>query len=112
MNTQEKLEAIRAWCVNALENVAAKRTPGKWTVDYAQGIMAADGEPICYICLASASPTPVPDAAYIAACAGAAEAGWKATIAAIDHILSGWLDSASGKEVLTLSILTAWEGLL
>jgi hypothetical protein len=50
----------------------------------------------------------IANAAFIAACAGAAEAGWRSTIAAIDLILKiGWTEGEICK-----GILTAWEGQL
>ena len=54
------------------------------------------------------------DAAYIAACAGAAEAGWRSTIAAIDTLRLVWKHTTPNSEAraMTESILTAWEGIV
>ena len=61
-----KLQKIRAKCQELLA-LAEKRTPGKWDADGELKYMGDDG-------------------IFIAACAGPAEAGWRATIAAIDAL--------------------------
>lgn len=94
MNTQERLARIRAKCMELLE-IASKRTPGKWM--HSQGelcshwVSRADQlSNICEINTVSCytAPETSQNARFIAACAGPAEAGWKATIAAIDWIQS------------------------
>lgn len=45
---------------------------------------------------------------YWASCGKQAEAGWRATIAAIDACMT----HPSTEAILTESILTAWEGLI
>ena len=45
---------------------------------------------------------------YNATCGKEAEAGWQATIAAIDHIESGWMDHDSGIDVFTSIIIASW----
>ena len=70
------------------------------------------------------------DAAYIAACAGSAEAGWKATIAAIDGLLAAesliysvqndydespvkwWIEQRGKVMEAQDAIIAAWEGIL
>jgi hypothetical protein len=47
------------------------------------------------------------DAAYIAACAGAAEAAWKATIAAINALET--TEGGGTRHFLEADILAAWE---
>lgn len=96
MTTTEKLQRIRARCVKLLA-LAEKRTPGKWFY-YLEPRLPITGE--CDV-----RPD---DAAYIAACAGAAEAGWRATIAAIDSILRRGAEE--GLE--SIEIRVAWEDLL
>jgi hypothetical protein len=86
MTTTEHLSRIRARCVELLE-IASKRTPGEWSTH-----RHPDGEPIgvggdefcgspsvCYLNACANSD-------FIASCAGHAEAGWAATIAAIDGL--------------------------
>lgn len=48
------------------------------------------------------------NAAFIASCAGNAEAGWRATRAAIAHILSGGHGHDNGEDLLAKSILAAF----
>lgn len=81
MTQQEHLNRIRARCVELLE-IAEKRTPGAWDGVESEGDYFGD----TLIGLGSAYEGWQNDVAFIASCAGAAEAGWKATIAAIDGI--------------------------
>jgi hypothetical protein len=57
-----------------------------------------------------------PNAAFIAACAGAAEAGWRTTLAAIESVSlvnRGASPSLTQREEqLIAAIIAAWEGLL
>ena len=113
--TTEKLNAIAAKCRANLA-LAEKRTPGEWKragelathiiSDYSRN----NGGMICD--LPDTSPDCdqyAPNAAYIAACAGAAEAGWRTTLAAIDALADmGEADA----EALAANIIVAWEGLL
>jgi len=88
MTTDEHLKRIRARCVELLEN-GKKRTQGRWEHraervalwlgDECHGGDWIDGDMTEH------------DALFIASCAGPAEAGWKATIAAID-VLVGMID--------------------
>lgn len=47
-------------------NTEQKHSPGPWLVDYAQGIIAADGTVVAYV-EADHSDTPTPDGNLIAA---------------------------------------------
>ena len=88
MTTTEHLQKIKAKCL-ALLAIAEKRTQGKW------GVMN---------CLWIAKDEQ--DAEFIAACAGPAEAGWKATVAAIDFLLR--TSSESNFQAQAISIIAAW----
>lgn len=99
MNTTEHLAKIKAYCLRNLE-IAAKRTPGEWHViqgkysnavggDFQVPVKPGRPQPrevlICQFGLYSDDEANHKgDAEFTAICAGAAEAGWKATIAAID----------------------------
>ncbi len=95
MTQQEHLSRIRAKCVELLE-IAAERTKGNWAVE------PPDPTSLLVLCgddvIISTETIPCEpyhkalerrgaDARFIAACAGPAEAGWKATIAAIDGFI-------------------------
>lgn len=81
--TPSQLEHLRATDAHLgrLLDIAAKRTPGEWEVDQAvtwdqsRGINPQIVQRNAYLT--------ADDATYIASCAGNAEAGWKATRAAI-----------------------------
>ena len=104
MTQQEHLAKVRAKCVELLE-IASKRTQGKWETHnhpdgYPIGVGGSEfcgSESVCYL-NASANSN------FIATCAGPAEAGWKATIAAIDLVLL--LELEEGDTAKT--ILAAW----
>lgn len=86
MTIPEQLAAIRAKC-EALLRIASDRTHGNWNIgEFDNDIYS----PEAFICETgsefSSSVQDVANAEYIAACAGAAEAGWRTTIAAIDTI--------------------------
>jgi hypothetical protein len=51
------------------------------------------------------------DADFIASCAGPAEAGWRATIAAIDGLAKDKALETQGKRSAIAGILTAWSHL-
>lgn len=93
--TKEQLDHLRLLKAH-LEGLlakAAKRTPGEWTtlsktehIDYGEPIRVVSDQPpfsVAYHgsenCFLSAG-----DAAFIASCAGNAEAGWRSTLKAID----------------------------
>ncbi len=69
--------------LTTLLDLAAKRTPGEWTARSFNGIhVSADKGHICQVwgCVNDDNEN------FIAACAGRAEAGWRATKAAIAFI--------------------------
>lgn len=112
MTTTEHLAKIRARCVELLE-IASNRTPGTWSV--ANGncelvVLAPGGSwkgsnVICDV--------PKADALFIASCAGPAEAGWRATVIAIDALENGtgslWTEETNSfsKSVID-SLIAAW----
>ena len=90
MTTSEHLQRIKAKCEQLLE-LAAKRTPGKWirTSNLATHIICASSENAGNLVCDCPDSSPDGDhfdrdATFIASCAGPAEAGWRATIAAIE----------------------------
>jgi hypothetical protein len=113
MKTTEKLQAIHARCVELLA-IAEKRTPGRWEafqrneeigtnycrITFDCGPYGRDSDSLHGYCGESNST-------FIAACAGAAEAGWRATIAAIDAI--ELMDGGATKHFLAADILAAWK---
>lgn len=113
---RDHLRRIDAHLANLL-STSEKRTPGEWTarsntehIDYGEPIRVESNKPpfsVAYHgsknCFLSAG-----DAAFIAACAGNAEAGWKATRAAIAHILSGGHGHDNGEDLLAESIIAAF----
>ena len=96
MTPTEKLERIKLRCQQLLA-IAEKRTKGKWAVCSPIPFVTGEepkhsvhGPPSDFMYLQNVS-----DAQFIAACAGPAEAGWRATIAAIDDSIrqpvpEGW----------------------
>ena len=113
MNQQEKLKGIRARCVELLA-LAEKRTEGRWadcpeTLDNGRlfNTINARDSFVVHVC----STTHVhEDARFIASCAGPAEAGWKATIAAIDLMFA--MHGLAGIDIYALDatgdIIAAW----
>jgi hypothetical protein len=79
MTTNEHLERIKQKCRANLA-LAEKRTPGEWCLSRNGSATYAGTDQVCYCGNYPA------DAAYIAACAGDAEAGWNATIVAIEKL--------------------------
>ena len=97
MTTNEHLDKIVAKCKELLA-VAEKRTPGRWVHDTSIGtlgdVITKDMDAIAQ-CQArnelardreANNSQRNLNAAFIASCAGAAEAGWRATIAAIEGL--------------------------
>lgn len=100
MTSAAHLTLIRARCVELLE-IANGRTQGKWNIetipsdgggDYITGNITSPlhtyrgnsssrGDVVC-----GGDTVTNRDAAFIAACAGNAESGWRSTIAAIDGL--------------------------
>lgn len=129
MNKEERLKAIRAKCVELLA-IAEKRTPGDWQW---VGHSWSDDSVYCgdqRIVGASIRDEATEsnqhklesemdgNTTFIAACAGTAEAGWRATIAAIDAIeriqnnpgATTSIESTCGMSIEL--ILSAWEGVV
>ena len=114
MTTEEHLQKILAKCRANLE-IAAKRTPGKWA-HYSDKVCSetefhdadeVDNVDVCQgITWRKLSPKQKIDENldFIAACAGSAEAGWRATIAAIDEINL----SHDWTCVMACDIIAAW----
>jgi hypothetical protein len=95
MNTREHLQKIKAKCQELLA-IAEKRTQGQWSQDH----LYVDTDDNDNLIKAAGN---INNAAFIASCAGAAEAGWKATIAAIDDIFQNHDD-----DLLAKDIIAAW----
>ena len=115
MTTSEHLQRIKAKCESLLE-LASKRTPGKWGTQIYETLAAAQDEgffewaspinslltgPVGMVWsqngnasagLPGSIEASADNVTFIASCAGPAEAGWRATIAAIDGFqrLSKW----------------------
>jgi hypothetical protein len=105
MSTDEHLQLIKSECERLLA-IAEKRTPGAWGVrNYPLGgsylvKKIEGGDDVLRV----AECHNLDNAAYITSCARRAEAGWKATIAAID-----WLLEIEGTHLpLAAEILAAW----
>ena len=121
MTTTEKLNAIADKCRANLA-LAANRTPGKWAFspDYGdernQPVHTDEDKPWFLMQETYGSPEQKHNAAFVAACACAAEAGWRTTLAAIESVSlvnRGASPSLTQREErLITAILAAWEGLL
>jgi hypothetical protein len=106
-----KLEKIKAKCQANLA-FAEKRTPGKWTCVLSTATEATVRDETAFIVATAnqfaesfGNKRDDANAAYIAACASDAEAGWRSTIAAIDSI-----QSPQGLDYqLFQAILDAWK---
>lgn len=117
MTPDQHLDLIAAKCRELLA-IAEKRTPSPWPVEYIRrALRFADKNPMaaglddddCYEGLDYAPDGT--DAAFIAACAGPAEAGWRSTLAAIDRTkrtisrMRSWTDN----EAASVAIRCAQE---
>ncbi len=109
MNTEEHLNKIREKCRELLA-IAEKRTQGWWT-NAGENIYTAS-HPSQHIANSNSANFRIgnsSNAAFIAACAGPAEAGWRATIAAIDWIVSiRRNEGPEGSYEMLNNILSAW----
>lgn len=125
MNTQKKLNRIKEICTANLE-IAAKRTPGEWkTGKTCTSIPAVfpDGTAKGNSSLAMFGiykpgedidelENQKNNSTFISSCAGPAEAGWKATVSAIEHILTTREETSTWEflaKPLAKSIISAWE---
>ena len=113
MSTQEHLNRIKAKCQELLA-IAEKRTAGKWCKSKTcVGIPAVMQDCRAVALMGIRSNGDALDlrnfecnAAFIASCAGAAEAGWRATIAAIEFAES--MPGYMWRESLEALIIAAW----
>jgi hypothetical protein len=87
----DKLTRIRAKCVELLA-IAERRSKGAWeyrfNLTYDRLITTESGAEDVALLNSGNEIADGNNATFIASCAGTAEAGWKATIAAIDECLS------------------------
>lgn len=94
MNSTEKLQRIRALCIELLA-LAEKRTPGRWNSSVPTGKWVQLEQPRVTGLFAVADNPTVPqversaNSLFVASCAGAAEAGWRSTIETINDLLAG-----------------------
>jgi hypothetical protein len=118
MNTQKHLQAIKDKCQELLA-IAEKRTPGRWhaPLGFETHVVSHDDTEAVTKCHESPRPfgADISNAAFIASCAVAAEAGWRATIAAIDCYLfhrksnqGGWQGDCNARERMKDDIIAAW----
>lgn len=111
MTTEEKLQRIRARCVELLA-IAEKRTPGKWKISGPNTDVWSQDKIVATTYVNDPTGTGEPqdehDAAFIAACAGPAEAGWRSTIAAIDGIYAAARAVHDWRNRQIEFILAAW----
>lgn len=117
MTTNEKLERIAARCRELLA-LAENRTRGKWTWNR-DVLTDEDGGIICDATTYSGEDFAWMrnNAVFAGACAGPAEAGWRATLAAIATFsaqaevqkLVGITESSATDTIN--DIIAAWEGL-
>lgn len=113
MNTEQKLTKIRAKCVELLA-IAENRTHGIWGKRDKFGSVYSGFQNRDLICVCSFTSTfdeEKRNADFIASCAGPAEAGWKATICAIDYLMNYASDQLEEEEARE-EIIAAWEGLV
>ena len=87
MNTTEHLERIKARCEQLLA-IAEKRESGLWIDSRENGKIIIRPLGNMSECDKVGQVWTANDAEFIASCAGPAEAGWRATIAAVVAILS------------------------
>ncbi len=111
MTTTKHLQLIKKECERLLA-LSEKRTQGEWRTKITSQkhhsllIRGTDSRSE----MVSSTLLDNGDAAYIAACAGRAEAGWKSTIAAIDAIITEVhvFGIISLNENIVKDILAAW----
>lgn len=105
MTTTERLQRIRAKCVELLE-LSTKRTPGAWPndgdlIDTSAGVISCD-----------TGFSSENNAAFIAACAGNFERALRSTIAAISWLetahISVYKPERGEAERVTRDIIAAW----
>jgi hypothetical protein len=117
MTEQEHLQAIKTKC-QALLAIAEKRTAGEWQVVFKTRTTGAYTFTESHLPFLKAGTHVIgegweleereaDDFDFCASCAGAAEAGWRATIAFIDAILP-FVREGVVKPELPNSIIAAW----
>jgi len=117
MTTTQHLEKIKAKCTQLLA-IAEKRTPGRWEWHWRKdddqnpgSIFALPRVGHAYavsMCPRYGRDRFIHDAAFIASCAGPAEAGWRATIDMIEEIKGDYsVSQLSEREQLYLKIIIA-----
>ena len=84
MTTEEHLKKIKAKCESLLA-IAERRTPGIWEqrAQELSAVVKIDNTAKEYVSVCYPQ-----NAAFIASCAGPAEAGWRATIASVNDLLA------------------------
>lgn len=107
MRTTEHLVLIVAFCRRNIA-LAEKRTPGKWTYDGVAVKMPGGVGCVAMMATDCGDYILEPDAAFIAACAGAAEAGWRATIATVELLNKITMLSAANYDQLSAAIITSY----
>jgi hypothetical protein len=89
MTTTEHLQKIKLECERLL-TISEKRTQGKWISSHdpfkQRWQIDAWLSPFGGANIGRCGPNGAYEASYIAACAGAAEAGWRSTIASINRL--------------------------
>lgn len=117
----EHLRLLKAHLETLLET-AKKRAPGEWLAptDESWNVWEMEGDEVGAHCIAHCGPkrnfargmsSSVTNAAFIASCAGNAEAGWKSTLAAVLLIeqLDGYdLNIDETTSALLDKLVTAW----
>jgi len=98
MTTEEHLKRIRARCVELMVIAEAAKITNVETMAHHVSINIGDWTPV---------KTPE-IAIFIASCAGPAEAGWKATIAAIDALLEYQREEIIIGDATFNAIIAAW----
>jgi len=121
MTTIEHLQRIKSRCQELLAT-AEKRTPGRWVIHPSRQWPLVSPEnytepPVAKVdCSISDQNRPYEEASanatFIASCAGPAEAGWRATIAAVEGLLRVYQrcdepTSTYAEETLA-AIIAAW----
>ena len=119
MTTAEHLDRIKARCLANLA-LSEKRTPGPWE-HYQEVMPPSSGYASIFETVRAKNGSNIfrqhhaGTSAYIAACAGAAEAGWRSTIAAIDAFETtrknnqgGYVGDENARIEAVSTILAAW----
>ena len=120
--TEQQLDAIAAQCKANL-TLADKWTPGKWYITCMGRCSSYDFSvpEVCQLLpeLVHWTDQQRANGDYIAACAGAAESGWRSTIAAIEGLQKiAWVEASGNRDyswtgeqafAALTAIVSAWE---